>query len=87
MCRSFRSREKEIYEIAEQVKEKQVSALAEAISEVAERNRLEKIAAAGLGEFLISEAAERLGFECISVAGRWEKRFRRYFRHMLPLVC
>ncbi|AGF97862.1 Hypothetical protein MmTuc01_2560 [Methanosarcina mazei Tuc01] len=71
--------ETEVYEIAEQVKEKQVSALAEAISEVAERNRLEKIAAAGLGEFLISEAAERLGFECISVAGRWGEEISKVF--------
>ena len=57
-------KEEEIYEIAGQVKEKQVSTLTEALSEVAERNGLKKIVAAGLGEFLIKEAAEKLGFEC-----------------------
>ena len=29
------------------------------------------IVSAGLGEFLIKEAAQRLDFECISVASRW----------------
>ncbi len=72
-------KEKEIYDIASQVKEKQVSVLAEAISEVAERNGLKRIAAAGLGEFLIKEAAERLGFECISVSGRWGEEISKVF--------
>ncbi|MGB9940108.1 hydantoinase/oxoprolinase family protein [Methanosarcina sp.] len=71
--------EREIYEIAEQVKEKQVSTLAEAISEVAKRNGLKKIAAAGLGEFLIAEAAERLGFECISISGHCGEEISKVF--------
>lgn len=71
--------EQEIYEIAEQVREKQVFALAEAISEVANRNGLKKVAAAGLGEFLIVEAAERLGFECVSVAGHWGEEISKVF--------
>lgn len=71
--------EQDIYEIAVQVKEKQVSTLAEAISKVAERNGLNKIVAAGLGEFLIMEAAERLGFECISVAGHWGEEISTVF--------
>jgi len=71
--------EREVYEIAEQVKEKQVFTLAEAIFEVAERNRLNRIASAGLGEFLIQEAAERLGFECISVSGRWGEEISKVF--------
>ncbi|MCC4771797.1 H4MPT-linked C1 transfer pathway protein [Methanosarcina sp. DH2] len=70
---------REIYEIAEQVKEKQISTLAEAIFEVAERNGLKKIAAAGLGEFLTKEAAERLGLECISVSGRWGGEISKVF--------
>ena len=72
-------REEEIYEIAGQVKEKQVSTLAEAISEVAERNGLKRIVAAGLGEFLIKEAAERLGFECISVSEHWGEEISKVF--------
>jgi uncharacterized hydantoinase/oxoprolinase family protein len=71
--------EQEIHDIAEQVMEKQVSVLAEAISEVAKRNGLTKIAAAGLGEFLIAEATERLGFECISVAGHWGEDISKVF--------
>lgn len=72
-------REEAIYEIARQVKEKQVSVLADAIFEVAERNGLKKIAAAGLGEFMIKEAAEKLGFECVSVAGHWGKEISKVF--------
>ncbi len=71
--------EQEIYEIAEQVMDKQVSTLAEAISEVAKRDGLKKIAAAGLGEFLIAKASERLEFECISVAGRWGEEISKVF--------
>lgn len=71
--------EEEIYEIAEQVKEKQVSTLTEAISEVAKRNGLNRVAAAGLGEFLIAEAAKRLGFEYISVAGSWGEEISKVF--------
>jgi len=72
-------KEEEIYEIAGQVKEKQVSTLVEAISEVAKRNGLKKIAAAGLGEFLIKEVAERLGFEFISVSGYWGEEISKVF--------
>jgi probable H4MPT-linked C1 transfer pathway protein len=72
-------REEEIYEIARQVKEKQVTTLAEAIYEVSEGNGIKKIIAAGLGEFLIKEAAERLGFECISVSERWGEEISKVF--------
>jgi (4-(4-[2-(gamma-L-glutamylamino)ethyl]phenoxymethyl)furan-2-yl)methanamine synthase len=72
-------REEEIYEIANQVKEKQVSVLVEAISEVAKKNGLNKIAAAGLGEFLIKEAAEKLGFECVSVSELWGEEISKVF--------
>ncbi|MEZ5336204.1 MAG: hydantoinase/oxoprolinase family protein [Methanolobus sp.] len=69
----------EIYNIAEQVKEKQISLLAEAISVVAEKNGLNKIVSAGLGEFMIKEAAKRLDFECISVADRWGADISKVF--------
>ena len=72
-------KEEEIYEIALQVKEKQVSVLIDAISEVAVRNGLKKIAAAGLGEFLIREAAEILGFEFISVSEKWGAEISKVF--------
>ncbi len=61
----------EIYSIALQAKERQIELLTASIKTVAQRNGLERIVSAGIGEFLIKEAAERLGFECISVSGRW----------------
>ena len=72
-------REEEIYEIATQVKEKQVFTLAEAISEVAERNGLKRIAAAGLGEFLIKEAAEKLDMEFVSISSHWGEEISKVF--------
>ncbi len=72
-------KEKDIYEIAVQVKEKQVSILTQALFEVAERNGLDRIAAAGLGEFLIREAAESLGFEYFSVSEYWGEEISKVF--------
>jgi probable H4MPT-linked C1 transfer pathway protein len=69
----------EIYEIAFQVREKQVSILTQALFEVAERNKVYKIVAAGLGEFLIKEAAESLGFEFRSVSEHWGKEISKVF--------
>jgi probable H4MPT-linked C1 transfer pathway protein len=71
--------EEEIYEIANQVKRKQVFTLAEAISEVAERNGLKRIAAAGLGEFLIKEAAEKLDMEFVSISSHWGEEISKVF--------
>lgn len=72
-------KEKDIYEIAVQVKEKQISILTQALFEVAERNGLDRIAAAGLGEFLIKEAAESLGFEYFSVSEYWGEEISKVF--------
>ncbi|WP_406659735.1 hydantoinase/oxoprolinase family protein [Methanolobus sp. ZRKC3] len=69
----------EIHHIAEQVKEKQITLLCEAISQVSGRNGLDKIVSAGIGEFLIRAAAERLGFECISVAEKWGTEISKVF--------
>ncbi|MBN2110516.1 MAG: H4MPT-linked C1 transfer pathway protein [Methanosarcinaceae archaeon] len=69
----------DIYHIAEQVRDKQVSVLTEAISVVAQRNELDRIVSAGLGEFLIRDAAEKLGLECISVAQKWGDGISRVF--------
>ncbi len=69
----------DIENIARQVKEKQISVLSEAISEVAERNGLNRVVAAGIGEFLIKETAGRLGFECISVAEKWGTDISKVF--------
>jgi probable H4MPT-linked C1 transfer pathway protein len=71
--------EAEIYKIVNQVKEKQISVLKEAIFEVAKRNGLKTVVVAGLGEFLITEAAENLGFECICVSERWGEKISKVF--------
>ena len=69
----------EIYEIAVQVKEEQVSILTQALFEVAEKSGLERIVAAGLGEYLIKEAAESLGFEYFSVSEHWGEEISKVF--------
>ncbi|WP_094227812.1 hydantoinase/oxoprolinase family protein [Methanolobus psychrotolerans] len=69
----------EIYHIAQQVKERQLDLLSKSISVIAERNGLDRIVSAGIGEFLIKDAAERLGFECISVAKRWGPDISKVF--------
>ncbi|WP_340818940.1 hydantoinase/oxoprolinase family protein [Methanolobus sp. WCC4] len=69
----------EIYNLAQQVRERQITLLSEAITVVAERNRLNRIVCAGLGEFLIKEAAARLGFECTSVADIWGADISKVF--------
>jgi len=71
--------EKEIMEIARQVKEKQINLLAEAISTVSVKHGIRRIVAAGIGEFMIIEAAGRLGMECISVADKWGKDISNVF--------
>jgi len=71
--------ENNIIEIAGQVKEKQIDLLAGAIFAVSEKHRLCRIVAAGIGEFMVIEAAERLGMECISVADKWGKEISDVF--------
>lgn len=69
----------EVYRIAEQVKETQISLLAEAISQVADKNDLSKVVSAGLGEFLVRAASKRLGFECITVTEHWGDGISKVF--------
>ncbi len=69
----------DVFRIAEQVKEKQITVLSEAISQVAEENELDRIVSAGIGEFLIRDAAKRLGFESISVAEKWGYEISKVF--------
>ena len=71
--------EDEVMEIARQVKEKQISLLTQAITTVSQKHGIRRIVAAGIGEFMIIEAAERLGMECISVAEKWGKEISDVF--------
>ncbi|HJH31669.1 MAG TPA: H4MPT-linked C1 transfer pathway protein [Methanosarcinaceae archaeon] len=69
----------DITRIAKQVKDKQVSLLCDAISDVAGKHGLNTIAAAGIGEFMIKDAAKRLGFELISVSEKWGSEISKVF--------
>ncbi|MDG6244821.1 MAG: hydantoinase/oxoprolinase family protein [Methanolobus sp.] len=69
----------ELQNIARQVKERQVELLSESIDIVAKRNNLNRIVSAGIGEFLIEEVADKLGFEYISVARKWGSDISKVF--------
>ncbi len=69
----------DIMNIAAQVKKKQVSLLCDAISVVAGKHGLNRIASAGIGEFMIKEAAKRLGFDLVSVSEKWGGEISKVF--------
>ncbi|MFA0822363.1 MAG: hydantoinase/oxoprolinase family protein [Methanomethylovorans sp.] len=71
--------EDDVMDIAKQVREKQISLLTEAITTVSQKYGTSRIVAAGIGEFMIIEAAERLGMEYISVAEKWGKEISDVF--------
>ena len=54
--------------IAEQARERQKSILVAAMERQAEKHGLTKVAAAGIGEGLIAEAAAFLGLECLRLS-------------------
>jgi len=72
-------KEEDIVSIAHQVMEKQVMDIADAINEVAKSHKLEKVVACGLGEFLIKEAADELGFDIILTSERYGKELSKVF--------
>ena len=65
--------------IARQACRRQSSILAAAIKRLAERHDLARIAAAGIGEGLIAEAAERLGLECVRLSERYGQEISDVF--------
>lgn len=71
--------EEDVYRLAKNVKERQIELLCNSISTVAEKNKLDMIVSAGLGEFMIEEAANRLGFDCFSTADKWGKDISKVF--------
>ena len=71
--------EDDVYRLAKNVKERQIELLCNSISTVAEKNDLDMIVSAGLGEFMIEEAANRLGFDCFSTADKWGKDISKVF--------
>jgi probable H4MPT-linked C1 transfer pathway protein len=71
--------EEDIVSIAHQVIEKQVMDIADAINEVAKSHELKTIVACGMGEFLIKEAANKLGFDIILMSERYGKELSKVF--------
>ncbi len=69
----------EIFSIAEQSMEKQVSDIAFAINDVAQRHDLDRVVACGLGEFLIKKAADRTGLDVVLISGRYGKVISKVF--------
>jgi (4-(4-[2-(gamma-L-glutamylamino)ethyl]phenoxymethyl)furan-2-yl)methanamine synthase len=65
--------------IAEQACERQKEILVAAMEKLAEKHCLTKVAAAGIGEGLIAEAAEFLGLECIRLSERYGAKISDVF--------
>jgi len=65
--------------IAEQVKEAQVEHLKAALEEKSKKFRIKRIVSAGIGEFIVREAAEMLALEFISIADIYGKAVSAVF--------
>lgn len=71
--------EEELFSIAQQVMEKQLLDIANALRDVANRHGISKIAACGLGEFLAKKAAEELGFDIVLLSEKYGKEISKVF--------
>jgi probable H4MPT-linked C1 transfer pathway protein len=71
--------DEEIVSIAKQVMEKQVSDIASAIHDMAQRRNLNTIVACGLGEFVVKKAAEELRFDVVLISEKYGKEISRVF--------
>ena len=69
----------ELVLVAQQVMEKQVNSIADALKHVANRHGTGKIAACGLGEFLVEKAANESGFEYIGLSKKIGKELSKVF--------
>jgi len=65
--------------IAEQVKEVQVEHLKDALEEKSKKFRIKRIVSAGIGEFIVREAAEMLALDFISIADIYGKAVSAVF--------
>lgn len=69
-----------VHSIAEQVQEKQVQDLSDAIDEALTRHGLNRVIGTGLGEFLIKDAVERIGgARCSFVSGMYGEDVSKVF--------
>ena len=68
-----------VVSIAQQIVEKQCLDIMNAVLDVANRHGVERIVACGLGEFVIREIAEGLGFETVLVSEKYGKDISKVF--------
>lgn len=71
--------EGELVSIAQQVMEKQVKEIKDALHEVSSRHGIRSIVACGLGEFLAERAAGELGFHIVLLSEKYGKEISRVF--------
>ncbi|MCZ7405160.1 MAG: H4MPT-linked C1 transfer pathway protein [Candidatus Methanoperedens sp.] len=71
--------ESDLISIANQVMEKQVRDIKEALLIVAKKRRISKVVACGLGEFLAEKAAQGCGFEIILLSEKYGAELSKVF--------
>ena len=71
--------EGELVSISQQVMEKQVKEIKDALHEVSNRHGIRNIVACGLGEFLAERAAEELGFDIVLLSEKYGREISRVF--------
>lgn len=65
--------------IAAQAKSRQISIVSTGISRIAERHKIRRVVAAGVGEFIVEDACERAGLECIRLSEIYTERLSDVF--------
>lgn len=71
--------DEELVLIAQQVMEKQLLDIADALRDVADRHGTARIVACGLGEFLARSAADELGFDIVLLSEKYGKEISKVF--------
>jgi probable H4MPT-linked C1 transfer pathway protein len=72
-------RDDEVFSIAKQVMDAQVSDIRAAIYEISQRYCIKKIVACGLGEFLVRNAVNETGFEMIFISEKYGAQISKVF--------
>lgn len=72
-------RDEEIFSIARQVMEAQVSEIKDALFEISKKHGVRRIVACGIGEFLAKKAAKESGFEIILISEKYGTEISKVF--------
>jgi probable H4MPT-linked C1 transfer pathway protein len=75
----FEIGEDELVSIAQQVMDKQLCDIKDALRDVAKRHGIRSVVACGLGEFLIKRAAEELGYDIVLLSEKYGKEISKVF--------